>query len=147
MQDFPHHYRVALRAQPENDIAVTADGLLSLQTAPPTEFGGPGNRWSPETLLVAAVADCFALSFRAIARASRFGWQSLACEAEGVLDRCDGVTRFVGFRIRAELVLPEGGNTDKARRLLEKAEQACLVTNSLVAESTLDLRVEVASPN
>lgn len=144
MHGYPHHYRVALRAQPENDIAITSDGLVTLETAPPTEFGGPGNRWSPETLLVAAVADCFALSFRAIARASRLGWQSLVCHAEGVLDQRDGVTRFVEFRIRAELTLPEGGDAEKGHRLLEKAERVCLITNSLLAESKLDLHVDVA---
>lgn len=144
MQDYPHHYRVALRAQPENDIALTADGLANIETAPPAEFGGPGNRWSPETLLVAAVADCFALSFRAIARASRLSWQSLACEAEGVLDQRDGVTRFVDFRIHIDLELPEGGDAAKAHRLLQKAERVCLITNSLVAESTLDLHVRTA---
>jgi organic hydroperoxide reductase OsmC/OhrA len=144
MKSYPHHYRVALRAEPEGDIAVTADGLANIETAPPAEFGGPGNRWSPETLLVAAVADCFALSFRAIARASRLGWQSLACEAEGVLDQRDGVTRFVEFHIHVDLGLPAGGDEQKAHRLLEKAERVCLITNSLVAGSTLDLHVHTA---
>lgn len=144
MQNYPHHYRVALRAQPEDDIALTADGLVNIETAPPAEFGGPGNRWSPETLLVAAVADCFALSFRAIARASRLSWQSLACEAEGVLDQRDGVTRFVEFRIHVDLELAERADAEKAHRLLQKAERVCLITNSLVAESTLDLHVHIA---
>ena len=39
------------------------------------------------TLLIAAVADCFILTFRAVARASRFEWISLGCTVDGVLDR------------------------------------------------------------
>ena len=34
------------------------------------EFGGPGDLWSPETMLAGAVAGCFILTFRAAARAS-----------------------------------------------------------------------------
>jgi organic hydroperoxide reductase OsmC/OhrA len=37
----------------------------------------PGNAWSPETSLVAAVADCFILTFRGVAQAAKFPWESL----------------------------------------------------------------------
>ena len=71
MQEFPHHYVAAASAESEGSVEVTSPGLESLETAGPAEFGGPGDLWSPETLLVAAVADCFILGFRAIARAAR----------------------------------------------------------------------------
>jgi hypothetical protein len=38
---------------------------------------------------MASVIDCFALTFRAIARASKFKWTRLDCRAEGTLDRVD----------------------------------------------------------
>ena len=55
--------------------------LPDLETAPPPEFDGPGGLWSPENLLCAAVADCFILTFRAIASFSRLSWRvcSSAC--------------------------------------------------------------------
>ena len=90
MQDFPHHYRVGATAEPDGDVSLTGDGLDAIASAPPAEFGGPGDRWSPETLLVAAVADCFILSFRVIARASKLPWISLKCEVEGTLERREG---------------------------------------------------------
>ena len=81
MQDFPHHYSAFARAQEQGEIELGGDGLAPLQSAPPAEFGGPGDLWSPETLLVAAVADCFALTFRAIARASKLPrWPSTAAQ-------------------------------------------------------------------
>ena len=70
MEELPHHYIVSSSASSEGSVLVEAVGLPSLETAPPAEFGGPGDKWSPESLLVAAVADCFILTFRAIARAS-----------------------------------------------------------------------------
>jgi hypothetical protein len=39
--------------------------------AAPAEFGGPGDQWSPESLLAGAIASCFALTFRFVARAQK----------------------------------------------------------------------------
>ncbi len=122
-------------------MVVSSHGVGEIHTAAPAEFGGPGHRWSPETLLVAAVADCFVLTFRAIARASGFTWRDLDCSAEGVLDRVDGTLRFSDLRVRARLVVQEGADEERARRLLEKAEKSCLVSNSLLAKRHLALEV------
>ncbi|HQX65289.1 MAG TPA: hypothetical protein PLF47_05685, partial [Dokdonella sp.] len=74
MQAFPHIYRVAGNAAGEGAVTLTSAGLDALQSWPPAEFGGPGNAWSPETLLVGAIADCYLLSFRAIARVGGLAW-------------------------------------------------------------------------
>ena len=96
-------------------------------------------------MLVAASADCLILTFRAIARASKLPWLRLDCEAEGVLDRVEGVTRFTEVRLNARLVLPAGGDMERGRRLLEKAEKSCLITCSLKAESLLTAEVTIGS--
>ena len=138
MQEFPHRYSVAAVANPEGEVVLEGDRLPSLTSAPPAEFGGPGDRWSPETLLVAAIADCFVLTFRAIARASKLPWVSLRCDVEGTLDRVDRVTQFTGFLVRASLRVPAGTNEEQAKRLLGRAEQSCLITNSLEGASHLE---------
>jgi organic hydroperoxide reductase OsmC/OhrA len=144
MQKLPHHYRAAATSRPESNVDLSSPGLDNLVSAPPAEYGGPGDKWSPETLLVAAVADCFVLTFKAIARASKFDWSSVACNVEGVLDRQDDVTRFSSVQIRAVLDVPVGTDEVRARRLLDKAEENCLVTRSLTASPTLDAEVRVA---
>lgn len=141
MKPYPHRYVVEADAAPEGSVTLAAAGLTALRSAPPAEFDGPGDQWSPESLLIGAVADCFALTFRGIARASKLAWERLACRAEGTLDRADHVTRFVAVRIEANLTLPAGGNAELGRRLLEKAEKTCLITNSLRCEVTLEPRV------
>lgn len=144
MQNLPHHYRVAATAGPDGGVALSSSGLPDLESAPPAEYGGPGDKWSPETLLVAAVADCFVLTFRAIAKASKFEWAALACNVEGVLDREGKVTRFVDIRIKAVLDAPAGTDDSTAERLLEKAEETCLITQSLKAKPALETEVRVA---
>ncbi len=144
MQPYPHHYRVTASAKAQGEVTLGAEGLTDLLSAPPPEFGGPGDRWSPETLFVAAAADCLILSFRAIATASKLPWQALECRAEGTLDRVEGRTRFVALHLHAELTLPADGNVERARRLLEKAEVSCLVTSSLKFEPELSMNVSLA---
>ncbi len=92
---------------------------------------------------MAAVADCFILTFRAIARVSKLKWSHLSCTSEGVLDCVDGVTRFTEVLIRANLQLPESQDNERGYRLLEKAEKSCLITNSLSAVSKLESHVVV----
>lgn len=145
MHAYPHHYQVSASSDAEGEVSLSTEGVADLPSMPPPEFDGPGGYWSPESLLVASVADCFVLSFRAIARASKLEWTSLSCEVDGELDRVERVTQFTGFSVRAELVIPEGMDPAKAERLLHKAEQACLITNSLKAESHLEASVRVAA--
>jgi peroxiredoxin-like protein len=145
MQDLPHHYHVNASAEVDGTVTLKADDLPLLVTAPPAEFGGPGDQWSPETLLVGAVANCFILTFRAIARASKLDWTNLECSAEGVLNRVDKVTRFTEVKVTARLTVTAETNVDKAQRLMEKSEAACLVTRSLLAETHLDAQVIVAN--
>ena len=129
MHPYPHHYTVQARAEATGDVEISAEGLPTLRTAPPVEFDGPGDRWSPETLLCAAVADCFVLSFRAIARASKLDWTGLECRVEGTLDRVEGKSRFTEVVVHATLRVPGGVDQERATRLLEKAEQSCLISN------------------
>ena len=143
MQDFPHHYQVAANAADTGNVELSSEGVATIASAPPAEFGGPGDQWSPESLLVAAVADCFVLSFRAIARASKLDWTSLSCDVVGTLDRVERVAQFTGFEVTAELVAPAGTDEAKAQRILQKAEDACLITNSLIADSHLSATVRL----
>lgn len=143
MQPLPHRYRVQGEGRNTGDIELTADRLTMIQSASPVEFDGPGDRWSPETLLVGAVADCFILTFRAVAKASRLSWISLDCDVTGTLDRVDRVTQFTGFDLTAHLVVPVGVDADVARQTLEKAERNCLISNSLKASIALTATVEI----
>jgi organic hydroperoxide reductase OsmC/OhrA len=142
MHPLPHHYPVSASATAESIVVVEAPGVHSIETAGPVEFGGPGDKWSPESLLTAAVANCFVLSFRAIARAARFEWSGLRCEVGGTLDRVDGVTRFTAFAVHARLTIVAGTDEAKAHKLLHKAERACLITNSLKSENSLTTEID-----
>lgn len=142
---FPHTYQVTADTESSGNVTLSAEGLGSLESAAPAEFGGPGDLWSPETLLVAALADCFILTFRAIARASKFDWLALSVDTSGTLDRVERVIQFTSFTLHAELSVSAGADPARAERLLQKAEEGCLVSASLKASAHLTSEIKVQS--
>lgn len=146
MHPFPHQYIAVASGTNLGTVVVTSPSLPDLETAPPPEFDGPGGMWSPETLLCASLADCFILTFRAMSRAAQFQWLDLECRVEGVLDRIERVSQFTRFTTFATLTIPSGGDTEKARDLLARAEHGCLIVNSLRGSNRLDIQVVIADP-
>ena len=136
-QPFPHSYRAATCGAATALVMESSPGLADLPSAPPPEFDGTGGYWSPETLLCAAVADCFVLTFRANARASKFEWLSQDCSVEGTLERVGGVPQFTRCVTTATLKVAPGADAGKAPILLTKAEHGCLVSNSLTGKREL----------
>lgn len=144
MSQFPHDYSATATAGPDGSVSLSSEGLPTLESQPPSVFGGPGDQWSPEDLLVAAVADCFTLSFRAIAAASKYSWNDLKCDVSGTLDREDRTVRFTSINVKAHLVIPADSDAERGEHLMAKAKQTCFITNSLIAETHLESNVETA---
>ncbi len=138
MLSLPHHYSIKVNGNPTGDLIASADHLPDLEVSPPLEFGGPGDKWSPEDLLMAAVANCLVLSFRAIAATSKLEWKSIECVSEGELNMVDGKMLFTKILSKVSLVILSQEDRAKAEKLLHKAEQICLISNSLSAELTLE---------
>ena len=141
MEPYPHTYQAKAHGSATGGVSVTSLGLPEINTAPPIEFDGPGDQWSPENLLVAAIADCFILTFRGVSRTSAFTWTALDCQVDGILERISGTTRFTQFTTTATLTVPAGADHVKAKELLERAEKVCLVANSLLGRRAIEVRV------
>jgi len=141
MHPLPHRYPVGVAGTMAGPLTVSASGLPGMICDAPSEFGGPGDRWSPESLFVAALASCFILTFRAVARASKIEWARLECSTTGTLERIDGVTRFSRVATLATLSVRSGADTILCERALEKAERECLVANSLRAHRELQIQI------
>ena len=88
----PHRYDVRLTGGPAGYATLSAPGMPELKSAPPLDYDGPGDAWSPEHLLLAAVETCFLFTFRAVAKVSKIEFVTLDLASEGTLDRQGGVT-------------------------------------------------------
>ena len=144
MKNLPHSYHVNVTGAKTDNLLVTADQLAPITVAPPAEFDGPGDQWSPESLLLASVSSCLVLSFRAISKASSLNWLAIECQSEGELDKVDRKILFTRVTTKAKLTLAAGESEQKAITLLTKAEQTCFISNSLSAQSELECEIVFA---
>lgn len=149
---------------------VVHDGLISapLAFSAPPEFQGEAGSWTPEHMLVAAVASCFITTFRAIAEISKFETPALEVTVEGFVEKVDrnyqrlgeippvlpgaeGIVKkqdhgysFTRVFVRPRLSVPTAADRERGLRLLEKAERSCLVSGSLRSEIVLEPEVVVS---
>lgn len=137
MEKLPHQYHTNAVATPEGPVTISSPDLEDLSSQSPPQFGGPGGYWSPETLLMGALVDCFTLTWRAVAAHNKFEWTELSVSATGVLDRVERATQFTQATLSARLTVPAGTDAATAERLLHKSETGCLITASLKAEVSL----------
>jgi organic hydroperoxide reductase OsmC/OhrA len=141
MHPLPHKYDVVVSIRPGEAARLRSAELAEIESAPPKEFGGPGDRWSPEGLFAAAIADCIVLNFQGIAANSKFAWIGLEAKTAATLDRAEGKMRFARFDTHVALAIPVGADAARARLLLEKAEASCPLSNTLNCEKHLTIEI------
>jgi len=143
MKPLPHHYEMRLAGGPSGYSTVTTEGLPELRSAPPLDFGGPGDAWSPEHLLMAAVETCLLFTLRAVAQASKLEFTDLQVTGTGTVDRADGAIRFTEIVLRPRVRFAAGTDRERALRAVEKSEKACLVSASLSTPVRLEPEIEI----
>jgi organic hydroperoxide reductase OsmC/OhrA len=129
---FPHRYTVRLA-----DRQILAPPRAPIAAGPPPQFGGPDDVWSPEELLVAATLECLWTTFEAYARHDALAVQSWSGTGVGVLEKGSPVPRFTSITLRVEMVVAQS-DVERARRLLQTAEQHCIITDALNVPVTLE---------
>jgi peroxiredoxin-like protein len=142
-----HEYKSAVRWTAGRNGVATAESVEQRITfSAPPEFHGEAGRWTPEHFLMAAAAGCFVTTFVAVAEASKFEMRSLEASATGVLEKGEGGFQFTRVTIRATLAIAREADRERATKLLEKAERACLVSRSLRSQVSLEATVNVQVP-
>ena len=141
-----HTYRViAWWNAGKAGLAKSDSAPNAIHFAAPPQFGGLEGRWSPEDLLLCAVASCFTTTFRALADHSKFEYTDLEVEVEGTVRKAESGYEFAGILIRPTLTISNLEERLRADRLLEKAKRLCLVSRALNTQETFESRVRVAA--
>ena len=98
-------YRVAVDWEGDRITNVTSPDKPELTVATPPEFkDGVAGVWSPEDLLVASVASCFAVTLVAVAERRDLPLRSLHVSGTGHLtQRDDGRFGFVAIELTAAI--------------------------------------------
>jgi peroxiredoxin-like protein len=146
MPELHSTYPVAVRwTGGKTGVASAPDGLPDLEVGSPPQFGGPGGRWTPEHFFVGAAALCWMTTFLASAALSKLEVAAVEASGEGAVERGDD-RRFSISRIvlRPRVTIHREEDREKAMKLIEKAEAACLVARSMKSEVVLEPEVVVA---
>ena len=114
-----------------------------IQVATPPQFpGGVEGIWSPEHLFTAAVNSCFMTTFLSIAEKSRLSFTSFKCEAKGKLELVEKSLKMTEVELFPILTIENENDKDKAIKILEKSEQACLISNSIMSIVILNMTIK-----
>lgn len=117
---------------------------ICIEVATPPEFpGGMEGIWSPEHLFVAAVSGCLMTTFLAIAENSTLEFASFNCKAKGKLEMIEGKLMMSEILLKPTVVINNEDFRDKAIRVVKKAENACLISNSIKSKITMEITIKV----
>lgn len=145
MSEVHSSYPVAVRWEGgRRGLATSSDGLPDLPVASPPPFGGPAGVWSPEHLFVLSAATCWMTTFLAVSEASKLEVGAVECQGKGELekgeDRRFWIPRIV---LMPRVTIHREEDRERALRLIEKAEAACLISRSMRTEVTLQPEILV----
>nr|NIT61517.1 OsmC family peroxiredoxin [Fodinibius sp.]NIV16110.1 OsmC family peroxiredoxin [Fodinibius sp.]NIY30097.1 OsmC family peroxiredoxin [Fodinibius sp.] len=129
MSDQKHEYHVDLTWK-KGRIGTLSSPQLDdkIEVATPPQFdGGVEGIWSPEHLFVSSVSSCFMTTFVAIAEYSKLKFENIEVKATGKLSKEDGKFVVSEITLKPELTITDEKLIDKAKRIMEKAEEACLI--------------------
>jgi peroxiredoxin-like protein len=146
-----HHYNVditwnrdrkGIMCSPELSQGVTTANCIEVATPPEFPQGIP-HIWSPEHLFTASVSSCLMTTFLAIAENSKLDFIRFSCKSKGVLEKVEG--KFVMSEVILEptVIIRNEKDRDRAERILQKSEVACLISNSIRSKVTMTPNISV----
>jgi peroxiredoxin-like protein len=144
MENEHKHHVVAWWTSGQAGIAKSDSAPNAIHFTAPPEFGGLEGRWTPEDLLMTALASCFTTTFHAIAGYSKFEYTDLAVEAEGTVSKTDNGYCFSEIVIRPSLMIPNEEQRERSVGLLHKAKALCLVSRALATAQKFEARIEIS---
>jgi organic hydroperoxide reductase OsmC/OhrA len=134
-----HTYRITASSTMNRSGLVAAAGIEpSIAFSAPPEFQGRAGVWTPEHFFMAAVASCYVSTFSGISLASKFEYDSLDLEVEGILAKDEAGWRFTQVVLRPTLRVGRPEDADRGNRLLQKAEKNCLIGRSIACPTVLE---------
>lgn len=148
----PHYYEVnvswredrrGIMCSPElNGLSAGSSGCIEVATPPEFPKGIPGI-WSPEHLFTAAVSSCLMTTFLSIAENSKLDFVSFTCGSKGKLEQVDGKFLMTEVHLEPVVTIRDEKDRERADRVLQKAEQHCLISNSIKSKVVMKAEIRM----
>ena len=149
----PHFYNVNIKWNTDRKGVMCSPELNNgasgacIEVATPPQFpkGIPGI-WSPEHLFTAAVSSCLMTTFLSIAENSKLEFISFNCKSSGKLEQVDGKFLMTEVLLEPVVTIVHEKDREKAEKVLQKSEAACLISNSIKSKVILNPVIKLAAP-
>lgn len=140
-----HNYKVDVQWNSDRKGVLSSPELpVAIGVATPPQFPkGMEGIWSPEHLFVAAINSCLMTTFLAIAENSKLEFSDFACHASGKLEIVEGKYQITEVTLQPVVTIPHEKDKERAERIIQKSEAACLISNSVKSKVILQPRVIV----
>ena len=137
--------RKGIMCSPElNSVSNGTSGCIEVATPPEFPKGIPGI-WSPEHLFTAAVSSCLMTTFLSIAENSKLEFVAFHCQSEGKLEQVEGKFIMSEVILKPMVTIVNEKDRERAERVLQKSEAACLISNSIKSKVTMIPQIVVGS--
>lgn len=110
----------------------------------PPEFGGELAFWSPEHLFVASIEVCIMTTLIDLLSKEKLTIDSYESTARGYAQLVDGKFRFTEVTVEPNVCIGSDIEVDKMEKLLYKAKETCLVSNSLTVKVVVKPKIRRA---
>jgi organic hydroperoxide reductase OsmC/OhrA len=137
-------HRYVVRTYPLSDgkLALESPFKPDLEVATPPEYkDGVRGAWSSEELLIGALATCFELTARAVAKRKDLPIHEFRTEATGHVQTKDGLLHFVAIELDVQMQTDAGRERD-AELIATLAEEQCVVAGALDVPIRLIVEVD-----
>jgi peroxiredoxin-like protein len=136
--------RRGMLSSPELNNSAKEDNN-GIEVATPPEFPkGIAGIWSPEHLFTAAVSSCLMTTFLSIAENSKLEFSHFECRSKGILEKVDGKLMMSEIILEPFVIIANEADQEKTERILDKAEAACLISNSIRSKVTMIKKIRVS---
>jgi len=141
-----HNYEVDVNwIEDRIGILYSPDLNDEMHVATPPQFPkGIEKIWSPEHLFTAAVNSCLMTTFLSIAENSKLEFTKFTSKAYGKLETVEGKYLMTEIKLMPCLTIAKEEDREKALRILNKSEAACLISNSIRSKITMEPTIRIA---
>ena len=124
---------------------ISASGKPTLQGSAATMFHGEADRWNPEELLIAALAQCHYLSFVYVASTENVDILAYECDASGTLEWNEDGSGQMTEVVMEPVVTVRADAVDRVDALHERAHELCFIARSVSCTVTVTPRAIAVS--
>lgn len=115
----------------DRDVVIQAEGPGELAGSAAAAFHGDTNRWNPEQLVLAALAECHILSYLYVATQAGVVVTQMSCGADLTLKHTADGGQISSATLYPEVWLQDEAQREKAEELHEDAHQQCFIARSV----------------